>query len=389
MFDWALYLALVTALAIGYWQGQRQQKNSQRKDEGQDLSRQYIRGLNFLLDNQQDAAIESFIKALEVNSETLDTHLALGKLLRRRGEVDRAIRIHQNLLARPGLTQEQTQHARYELATDFSKAGLLDRAEGLLQELVEAGPFQTKALIGLLGVYRDEQEWEQGLVVLQSLSGPRLGKSYEKWAPVRAHFCCELAEQEIAKSDYKAVRQWLRQALNYDKYNPRAIMLLGRLEIASGNTQRGIQQLQKIVEKSPDYISEVLPHLSEGYKSLKDLKKYRDFLITTYQKNADSTLILAITNVIEQVDGQRAAAEFIAREVSMHPSGMGLNKLLDYYMIFTDSKCREYLSILKKIAERIIIDLSHYQCSHCGFKGQELHWLCPSCKCWGKIKATK
>lgn len=390
MFNWELYTAILAALAIGFWQGVRYAKRRSKKADEQSFHHQYFQGVNFLLNEKPDAAIESFIKALEVNSETLETHLALAKLLRKRGEVDRAIRIHQNLLARPGLTKAQSQQAQYELATDFSKAGLLDRAEGLLVELAaEEGPFQRQGLERLLEVYRDEKEWEQGLSVLQTLSGSRFSKAYDEWAPVRAHFCCELAEQLLEKSEYASARQWLKQALTYDKQSVRASLILGRLEIKEGYAQRGIQQLQKIAEHNPCYLSEVLPYLADGYEQLHNLQKYSTFLTESYRQNPNPVLLSALTDVISKKDGDAAAVEFIAKEVSENPSGMGLHKLLDYYLSFADDRTREHLIALQVVMNRIISRSPSYQCGKCGFRGQTLHWLCPSCKQWGTIKPVR
>jgi lipopolysaccharide biosynthesis regulator YciM len=389
MIYWEWYLALIAALAIGFWQGSRysRKRNSQTDHS---LNKQYFQGLNFLLNEEQDAAIEAFIKALEVNSETLETHLALGKLVRKRGEVDRAIRIHQNLLARPGLTKAQSQQAQFELATDFLKAGLLDRAEGLLKELVEdEGPFQIPGLKGLLEVYQDEKEWEQGLNILQELAGSRFGKFYEKWAPIRAHFCCELAEQAVITSNFEAARHWLKQALAFDKHSARANLLLGRLEIACGNVNKGLQQLEKIAEQTPDYLSEALPYLANGYKQLDQLKKYRVFLNESHQRNPSQLLVVALTDVIAQLEGEKAAADFIAQEVRANPSGLGLHKLIEYYLAFAEPKNRDHLIALQTVVQHIISQDPHYQCQQCGFRGQKLHWLCPSCKQWGTIKTVK
>jgi lipopolysaccharide biosynthesis regulator YciM len=385
-FDWQLYLAILAALAFGFWQGARY-KGRSNKGAAHSPDRDYFQGLNFLLNEEPDAAIDSFVKALEVNSETLETHLALANLLRKRGEVDRAIRIHQNLLARPGLTKEQSQQAQYELSVDFTKAGLLDRAEGLLVTLIkEEGPFQQQALVLLLGVYRDEKEWENGLAVLQRLSGSRFSKCYEKWAATRAHFCCELAENAIIESQFDTARRWLKQALAYYKQSARASLLLGRLEIASGNLNRGIQQLQRIVEQNPDYVSEALPYLADGYRRVGQLDKYRAFLNETYQHLHNPIIVAALTDVIALQDGEAKAAEFIAKEVRDHPSGVGLHKLLDYYLAFADPKTKEHLASLQTVMQRVILRSPQYQCGKCGFKGQKLHWLCPSCKQWGMVK---
>lgn len=386
MSSFTLYIGLVAALAIGFWQGVRFTRKRQQEIT-HSLNHDYFQGLNFLLNEEPDAAVETFIKALEVNSETLETHLALAKLLRKRGEVDRAIRIHQNLLARPGLAKEQSQQAQYELAIDFTKAGLLDRAEGLLKALIqEEGAFQVDGLICLLGVYRDEQEWEEGLGVLQKLCGSRFSKSYEQWAPVRAHFCCELAEQAIIKERYDKVRHWLKLALSYDKNSPRANLLLGRLEIAAGNINRGIQQLQKIAEQTPEYISEALPYLADGYRRLHNLPRYFQFLQSSYNASPEPIVVAELVDVIEQQKGELAAAQFIAQEASRHPSSIAFDKLLNYSSVLSSVSDQEYLSTLQQFIKRTIAKSHQYQCRQCGFKGKKLHWLCPSCKQWGTIK---
>lgn len=390
MFEWQLYLVLVATLAIGFALGHRYSKQKKNSSSFRHIDDHYFKGLNFLINEQPDAAIDTFIQALEVNSETLETHLALGKLLRKRGEVDRAIRIHQNLLARPGLTLHQIQQAQYELATDFVKSGLFDRAEGLLQELVDQdGPYRLSGLKRLLEVYRDEKEWLQGLDVLQRLSGSRLSRSYEEWGPTRAHFCCELAEVDVIAGNYQAARQWLRQALAYDKLCVRAGLLLGRLEIAAGFPLKGVGQLQKLAVQHHDYISDVIPHLSAAYQQLGRLEDYRVFLLSLSSASQDVSILVALSDLIAQKEGRLVAAEYVAKEVISHPSGVGLHKLLDYYLSFTEGKTHQYLLSLRSVVEKVIANSIHYQCRHCGFRGRQLHWLCPSCKKWGSLKPKK
>jgi lipopolysaccharide biosynthesis regulator YciM len=388
MFDWQLYAVLVITLGIGFFLGRRY--HAKKSPVSTSIDGHYFEGLNFLLNEQPDAAIDTFIRALEVNSDTLETHLALGKMLRKRGEVDRAIRIHQNLLARPGLTLTQIQQAQYELATDFVKSGLLDRAESLLEELVlKDGPYRIVGLKRLLEVYRDEKEWLQGLDVLQKLAGSRLSRYYDEWAPIRAHFCCELAEKEIASKNHLAARQWLKQALGYDKYSVRAGLLLGQLEVEVGSLQKGIVQLQKVAAQHADYIAEVMPHLSSAYQQLGDGDAYGRFLSSLYAETCDTRVSIAIAELVAKKDGHLAAAEYVAREVIKHPSGEGLHKLLEYYLAFSEGETHQYLLSLQSVMESVIVNKLYYQCKHCGFKGKRLHWLCPSCKKWGSSKAIK
>lgn len=391
MFDWLLYVSLVFALAIGFFLGCRYtaKKKSLSLNPGP-IDEHYFKGLNFLLNEQPDAAIDAFISALEVNSDTLDTHVALGNLLRKKGEVDRAIRIHQNLLARPGLTLHQTQYAQYELATDFIKAGLFDRAEGLLEDLVsQDGQYKIPGLKRLLEVYRDEKEWRLGLDVLQKLSGSRLSRSYDEWLLVRAHFCCELAEEYIFQSDYLEARQWLKQALGYDKQSMRAGLLLGRLEIAVGELSKGRAQLKRVAIVHVEYIAEILPHLSAVYDELNDLESYPAFLSFLYAKAPDVSVSIALAEIISKTKGRLEAAKYISGEVIKYPSAPGLYALLGYYLEFSQGATKEYLLSLESVMTAVISNQPSYQCRHCGFKAKKLHWLCPSCKKWETIKPKR
>ena len=376
------------ALAIGFFLGCRYaiKKNSLPAVKSP-IDKHYFKGLNYLLNEQPDAAIDAFISALEVNSDTLDTHVALGNLLRKKGEVDRAIRIHQNLLARPGLTLHQTHYAQYELATDFIKAGLFDRAERLLNDLVsQEGRYKVQGLQRLLEIYRDEKEWQLGLGVLQKLSGSRLSRNYEEWVFIRTHFCCELAEESIFGSDYLVARQWLKQALGYDKQSMRAGLLLGRLEVAAGNLPKGRTQLKKVAVQHVEYIAEILPYLSAVYNELDDLEGYPAFLSLLYAKVPDVSISIALAELISKTKGRLEAAKYISGEVIKHPSAPGLYELLGYYLEFSQGATKEYLLSLESVMTAVISNQPFYQCRHCGFKAKKLHWLCPSCKKWETIK---
>lgn len=391
MLDWLLYLALVSALAIGFLLGRYRSGDHHHSSlHSSSVDKEYFEGLNYLLNEQPDKAIDTFINALEVNSETLGTHLALGKLLRKKGEVERAVRIHQNLLARPGLSLSQMQQAQYELAIDFVKSGLFDRAESLLTVLVKKeGPYKTDGLKQLLEIYQDEKEWCQGLDILQQLSGTRLSKTYEEWAPIRAHFFCELAESCLENNQIEEARAHLKQALNYDRVSVRAFMCMGRLDIYVGNLSRGIAQLQKVANTSEDCIAEVLPHIISAYKKKEDLSGCLAYLLSLNAKVHSPTVLLAAAELIEICQGNVAAAEFIAAEVVKFPTGQGLRRLVEYYLSFSEGKTHDYLSSLKVVMDKVVVSKQAYQCYRCGFKAKRIHWLCPSCKKWGVIKLKK
>ncbi|MCW8194233.1 lipopolysaccharide assembly protein LapB [Proteobacteria bacterium 005FR1] len=394
MSDILLLLLLLVAIAIGYFLGRF---NTRKKGEdyiARAFDKSYFKGLNQLLNEQPDAAIDTFIGALEVNSETLETHLALGNLLRRQGEVDRAIRIHQNLLARPGLPSFQQHHAQLELARDYVKAGLLDRAERLFQELVEQSPeLRDTCLEGLVEIYRDEKEWEKAIAAVDQLVGrrfgPGLGKVPSKWRCAQAHFSCELAEQALAQNDYLTARRYLKAALGYDKTLVRASLLWGQMEHQLGNSREALKILKKIPQQDPDYVGEALRLFVQCHEQLGDFQGLQRFLQQLQDEYPSSSIILELTERIRQEQGDLAAAAYIGNQLKLHPSVRGVSRLLDFYLSYSKEKAQDNLRLLKELIDQIIATKPTYRCGHCGFTGNQLHWLCPSCKSWSTVKAIR
>ncbi len=390
MIDWGLIPLVFAAIAIGYWLGWRAHRRRQQSLSRSALDRRYFQGLNYLLNEEPDAAIDTFIDALEVNSETLETHLALGNLLRKRGEAGRAIRIHQNLLARPSLSPLQLQQAQLELARDYIKAGLLDRAESLLQELAESASQTTRdtCLEHLAEIYRDEREWEKAIHTVDLLGGRRFAKLPPKWRVAQAHFCCELAEEALQRSDYLSVRRHLKQSFNYDKQSVRASLLLGDLEHRLGHHREAIKVLKRIPEQDPTYIPESLPLVIASYEALGklgDLKKYLNQLL---EEHPSSSLIISLADRVNQEQGEVAAAGFIGDHLQSRPSLKAVGRLLEFQN-GTNVRLKENLSLVKQLIDQLMVARSAYTCQSCGFSGNQLHWLCPSCKTWGSTKAVK
>ncbi len=390
MQDAAIVLMLVIAIGIGYVLGHRAARKS--VSQLSSLDRNYFKGLNLLLNEQPDAAIDTFINALEVNSDTLETHLALGNLLRRQGEVDRAVRIHQNLLARPGLPRPQQHHAQYELARDYIKAGLLDRAERLFQELVEQSPaLRETSLEHLIEIYQDEKEWEKAIHATDQLIGKRYAKTNHatRWRQMQAHFCCELADASLHHNDYLSARRHLKSSLNYDKNLARASLLWGELEQRVGNYPEALRLLKKIPQQDPEYIGEALPLFIECYEALDDYSGLRKCLNQFQELYPSSSVVLELTERIRSSEGDSAAADYIGEQLKARPSVRGINRLLDFYLEHSKEKTQESLQLLKTLVGQLLASKPTYRCNHCGFSGNRLHWLCPSCKSWNTVKAIR
>jgi len=391
MTDFLILILLLSALAIGFFWGRRGAAARLKRDQIAPVwDRAYFKGLNLLLNEQPDAAIDAFIEALEVNSDTLETHLALGNLLRRQGEVDRAIRIHQNLLARPGLSINQQHQAQFELARDYIKAGVFDRSEKLLRELIETSPeIRDVCLEYLIEIYREEQEWEKAIKSVEHLAGRRFSKVAAKWRNCQAHFCCELAEAALQLDDKLNARRYLKSALAYDKNSVRASLALGNIEFQQGNDKEAIRALKKIATQDPDFIGESIELLSQCFERLQDEMGFERHLKQLLELHPTNSVILALTQRIQKTQGDIAAAEFIGNQLKVRPSLRGVNRLLDFYVDNSKERAKGNLELLKDLIDQLLAAKPSYRCVQCGFTGNHLHWLCPSCKSWSTVRAIK
>ena len=394
MNDLLVFGLLFAAIAIGWYLGRR---SVPRAVAGSDLPSQYYKGLNYLLDGRPDGAIDSFINALEVNSETLETHIALGNLLRKKGEVDRAIRIHQNLLARPSLPRAQVHQAHLELARDYISAGLLDRAERLLLDLVQESPEQRRSsLRHLLEIYQSEREWSRAIEIANALL-PRktfLGGQSDldrgqSVSVALAHYYCELACEKRDAGDLPAARKLLQQALAQDKQCVRASILLGEVECETGQYKQAVKALRRVRQQDPEYVPETISILRRCYAELKDDKSLKAYLQDCLGSDPTAPLVLAIAEDMRQSEGNEVAGDFLSAQLADRPSLRGLARLISLQLDSTESPARENLSLLQVLVERLIAERPAYRCGHCGFAGQQLHWFCPGCKHWGTMKTIR
>ena len=378
-----LWLLLPLAAASGWLVARLEQKRHAR--HSLDLPSAYFKGLNFLLNEQPDKAIEVFIQVLEVNSDTVETHLALGNLFRRRGEVERAIRVHQNLIARPALDKEQRSHALLELGQDYLKAGLLDRAESLFLELSEIRAHSEQALKLLLHIYQQEKEWEKAIAIMRKLS--RL--SGKKLDDVIAQYYCELADQAYARKDYSTTRDFLKQAFAADENCVRASILLGDLEAQQGKYREAIHAWRKIEQQDVHYLGEVAARIAEGFRKLDDDQGLHDYFHAALQRHGGVALALTFSDIIRNREGVEAAEKFVVDWLRRRPNVHGLHQLLELNLAEADGPARDDLILLRGIIEELRAQHLGYACGQCGFKGKSLHWICPSCNRWNTIKPVQ
>jgi lipopolysaccharide biosynthesis regulator YciM len=378
-----IWLLLPVAAASGWFIARADSNRKPSKSSHLvDLPEAYFRGLNFLLNEQPDKAIEVFIKVLEVNSETAETHLALGNLFRRRGEVERAIRIHQNLIARPSLDREQRSLALLELGQDYLKAGLLDRAENLFSELVENRMYSEQALRWLLNIYQQEKEWENAIATCRRLA--RITRT--SMDDVIAHYYCELAEVKMKKGDHKAVRLFLRKAMAVDNNCVRASILLGDLEAEEKRDPEAIKTWKRVEEQDSQFLGEVAVRIGDAYRRLGDEAGLYQYIDGALERQQDNGLMLELVNIIKDRDGLDAAEKYVVGWLRRNPSVQGLERLIELNMLQSEGAARDDLMLLKGIIENLGERQHGYLCEHCGFRGTTLHWMCPGCSQWNTVK---
>lgn len=378
-----LWPFLLPAAAWSGWYVAQKQNTKKEYLQGQHITREYVLGLNYLLNEQPDKAVDIFIKLLEVDNDTVETHLALGSLFRRRGEVERAIRIHQNIIARPQLSLAQRKEALFALGQDYLSAGLFDRSEKVFLEVVELGGSQEKqSLHGLLTIYQQEKAWEKAIEVVKKLDMV-LG---QKSDVVASQYYCEIAEQALKHQQIEKAYQSIRQALHYDAKSVRANLLFAQMEAYHQRYRNAIKALRLITRNDPDFTPEVIEPIVEAYQKLDDWDECIDFMHHLIIEQPRTSAIFVIADHLKEQRGLEDAIDFVSSQLSRYPSIRGLNKLISWHLESAHGKVRQQLEMLSAITLKFLDKKPIYRCEHCGFSGKLLHWNCPSCKQWGRIK---
>lgn len=382
-----LFLGLfVMALAIGWFLGRREaiKVGFMLQPHGSAIDRQYFIGLNYLLNEQPDEAIETFIRALEVNPETVETHIAIGKLFCQRGDVERAIKVHQNLLARPNLTAQQADRVQLELARDYLAVGMHNRAERLLEELgSSSSSLRGEALGDLVTVYEQQRDWQRATEIGQRLLRERPG-----FAIVQAHYYCELAEEALRGRDTSRAQECLQAALKVDAASTRAMLMLAELEGHQGHTRALLKLLQRVAIDSPDFVPQILPLAKRcADNGDLDLAAYLDKVLERPEPPMLQT-ILARTEQVEQTDGVAGAQRFLLTWVLQHPSIGGTLGLIRLQLRSGGAE-EGGMEVLGGLLDSVQQQRPQYRCESCGFAGQKLYWQCPSCHGWSTIRPLK
>ena len=344
---------------------------------GKPVSSEYFKGLNFLLAEKPDKALEVFIRMVEVDSETVETHFALGSLFRRRGEVDRAIRVHQNLIARPNLKRGFRTQALFALGEDYMKAGLLDRAENLFLELSRERHFQRDALNYLVTIYEQQKDWSQAVTAfkqLESATGDYRGD-------VISHYFCELALAAIDAKELKNAQRFARKALSFDRSSGRPNTIIGDIAAVNGKYREAIKHYRQALEKDVRLSLEILPRVYGSMDNLASPNMDR-FIADMTNSTDDANACVALTSILHpEIKGQAvdlAMEKFLAGSEQLKT----LNRILHEMGLHEGGEHRHTASHIKQCLRNLVRMDALYRCEQCGYSGSMLHWQCPSCRYW-------
>lgn len=380
-----LFLLLPVAAAYGWYMGRRSAQQS-KQDDASRLSRDYVAGVNFLLSNQQDKAVDLFLDMLKEDTGTVEAHLTLGNLFRSRGEVDRAIRIHQSLMESASLTYDQRLLAVQQLGRDYMAAGLYDRAEDMFKQLVDETDFRLGALQQLLQIYQATSDWQSAIEVAERLV--KLGK--EKHRGEIANFWCELALQQMAANDLDKAMTLLKKGAAADRNSARVSIMMGRVWMEKGDYAKAVESLERVIDQDKELVGETLEMLQTCYQQLGKADEWEIFLRRCVEENAGATAELMLAQILEQREGVEAAQNYVTRQLERHPTMRVFHKLMDYHLNEAEEgRAKESLGVLRNMVGEQVRSKPRYRCQKCGFTAHTLYWHCPSCRSWATIKPIR
>lgn len=377
-----LLILLPIAAASGWWMGWRSALRS-KAAAAKPLSAEYFKGLNYVINEQPDRAVDIFIRMIDVDCDTMEVHYALATLFLKRGEVDRAIRIYENLLARPTLARQQQHETRYRLGTAYLRAGVLDRAEEIFAELVDTPEHSVAALRNLLEIYQQEKDWSKAISIAERLERHHGGDQKQRIA----HYFCELACQAGERGDHAKASEFLQQALSSDPRCARASMVEGDFARKLGKPEAALHAYQRVVNQDPALIPEILDRLVACYRETGRIEEGFGSIQAIHAGHPGIGSALLLMRVARELNQEQTGLRILCDYLQQEPSVTGALELLDISGRRAGVE-HEELKAVHAALKRLGADHAKYCCHQCGFTGQRLYWQCPGCKSWDTIRAV-
>lgn len=380
-----LFLLLPVAAGYGWIMGRNSVRQAQRK-QSSILSRHYYKGLNFLLSDQPDKAVDTLIKMINLNTDTVETHIAMGNFFRHRGEIDRAIRVHQNLVSRDEIQPGQRENALKELGKDYTQAGFLERAENAFLQLLNSEKHYLVAQQQLFSIYQTTKEWGRAIELAERMVDCH--GDNDDVSERLAHFYCEQAQLELKVGEQGKALELLQKAVNADEHAVRPWLMLGEIALEQDRYKDASSYLLQVAERDISWFSEAVPLLESIAEKTGEWDEFAENLEAHWQQCATS--YLAMVDVLLAQGEQNKAAEYLLEQLRNRPTMRGFKTLMGLYIDQIEDKAStESLELLEELVEKQMMQRPKYRCQSCGFSGRKLYWLCPSCKKWGVVKPIK
>lgn len=380
-----LYVMLVAALAIGFLLGRRELRRRDGSRNGGAsgaLSRSVPASFLQLVDDQHNLDVDAFVETMVTRSDGVDARLALGALVRRRGEVDKAIRIHQGVLARPVLSEAERSQTELELARDYMAAGLLGRAENLLLELSRRStPERPMAQRALLQIYQRERDWRRAVEV-----GGEIARQDRGVKAQLAHFQCELAEIAVERGDLRLARRELARAGDFDSSCARVSLTAARVEMAAGHFRDARRLLERAVSQDPDCVPLAAAAYRDASPDPKDAAALIAFLRRCLELGPHLEVVEALATHMEATEDGTTASRFVVEQLLRNPTLGGFVTLLEHLDRNGQPLAPEQLALVHRFSRSLLERQPVYRCRSCGFPSRTLMWQCPSCHEWGACK---
>jgi len=373
-------LAIPLFFGLGWFASRYEAGQAATSVQRDGLPDAYFRGLNFLLNEQSDKAIDAFIDVVRVDPETIELHFALGNLFRRRGETDRAIRVHQNLVERTDLDEGQREQALFELGQDYLKAGLLDRAEACFQRL-ERTRYGLQSLQHRLEIAQMVRDWPQAIEIAERLQRD-LGENRSR---AIAHFRCELAAQAFAGESPRRGAEALQQlelAARADPRHPRPSLLRGEIALAEERPEAAIDAWREVERNHPAWLALVAQPWLDAFGAVGRRDEGIDALEQVQRRHPSIDTFAALVDARAGRDGGESAVRWAEEALRASPSLLGLDKLLSLKATLIDDGERTEIELAQQLIQAQARRLSRYVCSNCGFKATRFYWQCPGCNRW-------
>ncbi|WP_448556655.1 lipopolysaccharide assembly protein LapB [Thalassotalea montiporae] len=380
-----LFLLLPVAMGYGWFMGRNSIKQKDQNAK-QDLSIKYSTGLNYLLSNQQDKAIDYLIEALKVEDDTVEAHFAMANLFRKRGELDRALKVHEHLVRNGNLPTKAKQQAIFELAKDFLTAGLYDRAEHMFHKLLKAKPYQLKSLGYLMQIYQSTKDWQQGIALKKTIFKLKDKQLLHNLA----NFYCEQALEAQKQGEFIAVIELLEQALVCDAKSCRANWHLAGVYEEHKQYEQAAKCYRAIYKQDKDFFPEVIEKMHSCYQALDDEEAFYSFIKQVYDETGTTSTLIKYLEFLSTKYGADKAVEFLLAGLKRRPTIRGFKHFVKLQLANEPSENQsESLDVIKELVSAYLKMRPRYSCRSCGFNSSTHYWSCPSCHDWEQLKPVR